>query len=223
MDVTCNGGSDGSLTANFISGVLPLSYSWFDLSNPSVVISSDSTINNLSSGVYSLLVIDANGCINQGNITLSNPPPLLLQQFFTICDGDSVVVGSIVYNTTGVYTDTLSSVSGCDTIVYTNIVVDQNTSSYDTLSINASIVWNGITLTLSGDYSVTLTNSVGCDSIVNLNLTITNPSGILNITNTEKTLFKITDMLGQETSYRKNTPLFYIYDDGTVEKRITIE
>ena len=45
----------------------------------------------------------------------------------------------------------------------------------------------------------------------------------LNITNTEKTIVKITDMLGQETPYRRNTPLFYIYDDGTVEKRIVIE
>ena len=36
-------------------------------------------------------------------------------------------------------------------------------------------------------------------------------------------LVKITDMLGQETPFRRNTPLFYIYDDGTVEKRIVIE
>ena len=73
------------------------------------------------------------------------------------------------------------------------------------------------------NYSVTLNNLAGCDSIVNLNLTVTIPSGILNITNTEKTLVKIIDMLGQETPYRKNTPLFYIYNDGTVEKRINIE
>ncbi len=72
-------------------------------------------------------------------------------------------------------------------------------------------------------YIDTLVNLVGCDSIVNLNLTITIPSGILNITNTEKTLLKVTDMLGQETPYKKNQPLFYIYDDGTVEKQIVIE
>ena len=38
-----------------------------------------------------------------------------------------------------------------------------------------------------------------------------------------KELFKVTDLLGRETAYRKNTPLFYIYDDGTVEKKITID
>ena len=38
-----------------------------------------------------------------------------------------------------------------------------------------------------------------------------------------RNVIKITDLLGQETPYRKNTPLFYIFDDGTVEKRIVIE
>ena len=36
-------------------------------------------------------------------------------------------------------------------------------------------------------------------------------------------LILITDILGRKTKGRKNEPLFYIYDDGTVEKRITIE
>ena len=35
-------------------------------------------------------------------------------------------------------------------------------------------------------------------------------------------LFKITDLLGRETK-QTNQPLFYIYDDGTVEKRIVIK
>jgi hypothetical protein len=33
----------------------------------------------------------------------------------------------------------------------------------------------------------------------------------------------IRDMLGKPTISRPNTPLFYIYDDGTVEKRIVVE
>ena len=38
-----------------------------------------------------------------------------------------------------------------------------------------------------------------------------------------KELLRTTDILGRETKGKKNEPLFYIYDDGTVEKRITIE
>ena len=35
-----------------------------------------------------------------------------------------------------------------------------------------------------------------------------------------KELLKVIDIFGRET---KNNPIFYIYDDGTVEKRIVIE
>jgi hypothetical protein len=39
---------------------------------------------------------------------------------------------------------------------------------------------------------------------------------------TNKELLKVTDLLGRETK-QTNQLLFYIYDDGTVEKRIVIE
>ena len=41
--------------------------------------------------------------------------------------------------------------------------------------------------------------------------------------NTEKQLIKITDILGREVNEKRNTPLFYIYKDGTVEKKMIIE
>jgi len=47
------------------------------------------------------------------------------------------------------------------------------------------------------------------------------PSAIKEI-NTNKELLKIIDLLGRETK-QTNQPLFYIYDDGTVEKRMVIE
>lgn len=45
---------------------------------------------------------------------------------------------------------------------------------------------------------------------------------ILEISN-QKTLIKIVDILGRETNPKANTLLFYIYDDGTVQKKIIIE
>jgi len=74
-----------------------------------------------------------------------------------------------------------------------------------------------------GLYTVIVTDATGCTI---LDSTSVNPyftTGVINIRNTSKTLIKITDVLGQETPYRRNTPLFYIYDDGTVEKRIIFE
>ena len=42
-------------------------------------------------------------------------------------------------------------------------------------------------------------------------------------TNQSRNLIKITDVLGRESKGTKNEPLFYIYDDGRVEKQIIIE
>ena len=38
-----------------------------------------------------------------------------------------------------------------------------------------------------------------------------------------KDVIHIIDLLGRDVKESKNIPLFYIYDDGTVEKRMSIE
>ena len=47
----------------------------------------------------------------------------------------------------------------------------------------------------------------------------------VNITenNINKETSKIFDFLGRETRVQNNIPLFYIYDDGTVEKKIILD
>jgi hypothetical protein len=49
----------------------------------------------------------------------------------------------------------------------------------------------------------------------------------LNIQNIDisqnKVLIKTIDLLGRETPFKPNTPLIYIYDDGTVEKKMTLK
>ena len=47
-----------------------------------------------------------------------------------ICDGDSLIVGSSVYANTGSYTDTLTTVLGCDSVINTELTV------YPSLSVN---------------------------------------------------------------------------------------
>ena len=49
-----------------------------------------------------------------------------------------------------------------------------------------------------------------------------NPSAITEI-DTERKLIKIIDMMGRTTIATNNNPLFYIYDNGSVEKKIIIE
>ncbi len=62
-----------------------------------------------------------------------------------------------------------------------------------------------------GDENIYIENNM---TTTTYNIPINTPKG---------ELFKITDILGRKTKETKNEPLFYIYDDGTVEKRIVIE
>ena len=48
-------------------------------------------------------------------------------------------------------------------------------------------------------------------------------SVIDHLSEIQNPLIKIIDLLGRDTREIKNQLLFYIYDDGTVEKKIIIE
>ena len=61
-------------------------------------------------------------------------------------------------------------------------------------------------------------NNLFIDNL-NINTTITN----INNISSKKKLIKIVDVLGRESLENKNTPLFYIYEDGRVEKRIILD
>ena len=42
---------------------------------------------------------------------------------YSICSGDSLIIGNSVYHTSGNYVDTLQSIIGCDSMVYSNLIV----------------------------------------------------------------------------------------------------
>ena len=88
-----------------------------------------------------------------------------------------------------------------------------NTGPPDTLST--------ITPSSNSVYDCDVIDKVGC--ITNASFTVTNvPTSILEV-NSEKSLIKIVDVLGRENKASQDGPLFYIYDNGTVEKRIILE
>ena len=81
-----------------------------------------------------------------------------------------------------------------------------------------------ITPQVNGNYWVIITDANGCVSdtaFYNVNFA---PSAIVdNHLNTTKKLNIIQSVLGTPIKPKPNTTLLYIYDDGTVEKRIIIE
>lgn len=126
------------------------------------------------SGTYTDTLSNENGC--DSILTLK----LAVQAYFddtlqaVICPGDSYVFGHDTLEDAGIYTDSLTAVGGCDSIVTLILEFAQ----VDDVQIEASIcanefyVFGGDTLTAEGSYVDTLTNTFGCDSVVTLKLSV---------------------------------------------------
>ena len=100
--------------------------------------------------------------------------------------------------------------------------IDLEVTISDSYYWSTSEITQTITPAANGWYMCIVTDVNGCGDTAFYK--VINIVSIVNETiNLDRKIIKITDMLGQETPYRRNTPLFYIYDDGTVEKRIVIE
>jgi len=78
----------------------------------------------------------------------------------------------------------------------------------------------------SGVYAITLSalTNQGCllDTL-SVNITVNIISTEINEVIRKRILLEVIDVLGRSVNATAKTPLFYIYDDGTVEKRIIIE
>ena len=102
---------------------------------------------------------------------------ITVQQAVTICNGDSIVIGSNVYNSSGQYNDTLPGGLDCDTLLFTDLTVLPPI----TTQLNP-VICQGETLTVgdsvyaqTGIYTQTLSSLNGCDSLININLTVIAP------------------------------------------------
>ena len=132
-NVSCNGGSDGEGVVTPSGGTPSYSYLWSN-SDP------DSIANNVTSGTYIATVTDANGCIETGSLTITQPALLTvaLVQTDVSCsggnNGQATVTptgGTLPYSylwssggtgvsvtnlTVGTYTITVTDATGCSYI-----------------------------------------------------------------------------------------------------------
>lgn len=72
-DVSCNGGSDGSVAMNVTGGTQPYGYNW---SGPGGFASSNQNISGLQTGNYTVTVMDTNGCSKTMTEFVPEPPVL---------------------------------------------------------------------------------------------------------------------------------------------------
>ncbi|MDG2264168.1 MAG: hypothetical protein P8L19_03850, partial [Flavobacteriales bacterium] len=106
-------------------------------------------------------------------------------EIYSLCDGESVTIAGNVYDTNGLYTDSLISSLGCDSIVYSNVVVSPHVSFLNnpTICNGETYLINGNIYDSSGVYIDSLQTTNGCDSVVTTTLTVLSISGGSGVNN----------------------------------------
>lgn len=141
---TCGTANNGSITINPSSGTPPFVYT-INSGPPQA----SNVFNGLGPGTYSIHFADSNGCDTTFNVTLTAPPPLLLNVVSTqnpLCNGG--FTGSISVSASG----------GTPGYTYSiNLGPGQANGNFNNLP--------------AGNYLLTVSDAGGCQTTLNLNLT----------------------------------------------------
>lgn len=131
-NVSCNGGTNGSVSANAAGGTPNYTYSWAPGGQ------TGATATNLGAGTYTLTLTDANGCTASNTVTIIQPPVLTVTANISnvSCAGGSD--GSI------------TATAGGGTSPYTYLWSPVNQTSATATGLSA------------GTYTVAVTDSQGC-------------------------------------------------------------
>ena len=175
----CQGGSV-SLMASGAS-----SYSWSNGSN-------NATITVSNPGTYTVIGTNAAGCSATASKTVTVNPSYNIPLSQSICQGETYNFNGQYLTTAGSYTQSLSTVNGCDSIITLtltvkalpsptisgNTVICEGQTTTLTATGGISYAWsnggtNGsVTVSQSGIYTVTATNAEGCSATANVTVTV---------------------------------------------------
>ena len=113
-----------------------------------------------------------------------------------------------------------------DSVSFMNLSSNYESVVWDFGDGQVSIDENPLhTYDFPGTYTVTLsvfTNDSCVSETVSSEINLSFSTSIPTI-NVEKKIIRITDILGRKTPFKKNTLLYYLFDNGEVEKKIVIE
>ena len=75
FNITCNGGTNGSINATVAGGTAPINYSW---TGPGGFTAGTGDIGGLQAGSYSLAATDVNGCTTNAALVLTAPNAIII-------------------------------------------------------------------------------------------------------------------------------------------------
>lgn len=119
-------------------------------------------------GTYIDTLLNADACDSIVTTHLTVIEPLYLEQIISICSGTTYTVGIHLYDSSGIYMDTLVAVTGCDSIVTTTLTIEPAVEYTQDLHLcfGESYEIGGSIYIESGTYEDSLVTDEGCDSLV---------------------------------------------------------
>ena len=165
-------GQDSTLVLDL--GVSPLAYSTDSIA----ICAGDSVVFNgqvlTETGTYEATLSAANGCDSIATLHLTLVDQYLVQLSAQVCANTFYVFHGDTLTQSGIYTDTLTAVGLCDSIVVLDLkvlpVAATNLSA--TICTGNSYIFQGDTLSAAGTYRDTLIAVNGCDSVLVLQLDV---------------------------------------------------
>ena len=176
----CPGDTDGTLNLSISNGAAPYDYVWENLGNGAMNGSGTipneggtATLNNLEAGMYSFTISDAFG-LTIAVATIVEPNPIFVNINPVLCFGESMMVGSSNYSTSGPISEVLPSWLGCDSTIngFLTIMDAIETDVQETLCFGESISIGNTIYATSGPVNEVLTSYQNCDSLITGNVTI---------------------------------------------------
>ena len=189
-----------------------------------------------SSVIDTLIGVNAAGCADSSILDLTINYSTISTYNQVACNSYTWPVNGLTYTSPSIINVINVNAAGCPETSILNLTISGNPvanilqNGFDLeVTISDIYYWSTseitqtITPAANGWYWCIVTDVNGCIGDTAFYEVINIVSVVNETINSDRKIIKITDMLGKETPYIKNTPLFYIYDDGKVEKRIVID
>ena len=144
VDATCFASCDGFVSLSVSGGVAPYAINW---SNGSITLN----LLGVCAGTYTYSVVDNNGCISSGTVNLSEPPPIIANEF---------IIQS-------------SCIPGCDGAIDLSATAGGTPPFwYDLNGVSGGPLFSNL---CSGSYVATIIDANGCqdNSSINIGISIT--------------------------------------------------
>jgi N-acetylneuraminic acid mutarotase len=135
-------------------------------------------VNRNTAGVFLDTFTNSAGCDSVVTLNLTVRLTSIGAINTSICSNEVYVFNGINRDTTGVFLDTFTNSTGCDSVVTLHLTVLPRSVGTITTGVceDGTYSFNGMNLGASGTYLDTFRNYVGCDSVVTLNLSVVTTS-----------------------------------------------